>query len=187
MFLEVIEDVLLIEEGSRNETHESLKRLFKTKPKGKTINNLDQCGVSQNDDSPCDEYCIEEKHEGSGYICSRTTPLNLLTRKCCECNFCDRKVPPAISECEGSPEDLDQCPNCENMTCDEYCNAKNKPVSHQCHFTTPEIQMTRKCCECDYCGGYDEGLNLVIIFKKLVLKSTLCLLQELDPGGWERS
>ena len=53
--------------------------------------------------------------------------------------------------------------------------------------TTPEIQMTRKCCECDYCGGYDEGLNLVILFKKLVLKSTLCLLQELDPGGWERS
>ena len=70
----------------------------KTKPKGKTINNLDQCGVSQNDDSPCDEYCIEEKHEGSGYICSRTTPLNLLTRKCCECNFCDRKLPPKIPE-----------------------------------------------------------------------------------------
>ena len=163
MFLEAIEDVLLIEERSRNETHDSLKRL-EMKPKRKTINNLDQCGVSQNDDSPCDEYCIEEKHEGSGYICSRTTPLNLLTRKCCECNFCDRKVPPAISECEGSPEDLD-AGDVGDLTCDQYCHAEHKPETHNCNFSTPENQLTRKCCECDFCGGYDKGLNWVNFFK----------------------
>ena len=79
----------ILDVDDKNQVNKVKKPSFK-------IKNLDQCGDSSTvDERKCYKYCRED---GTGKYCSKITPRHKLNRKCCECNFCDRKVPPKKPE-----------------------------------------------------------------------------------------